>query len=441
MKGMDSWRKRHFEKQQRGEWSGNGRIQEGGETIKCVVWNVRGSKSFGEIKTFLEEYDIIILQETWLDKEKANYAIRKLSGNYNYWSKDAVRKREGTKKGRLAGGQIVALKKIVMDEWKVNEWMGGLCIKNGNKKCIITIYVNEGMRKVEEKLYEVMEECMGECELVILCGDMNARIGEANVEMTDEYNEGRKNERKSQDKKIDEEGKRLLRMCNDLGLVVMNGRANGDREGKITYIGGGEEYAGSVIDLVLMVDRGNTEEMRRMEIIERNESDHLPVSFEIEGGKKGKVTEANEEVAKERIIWKKEKEGKFTEKIARKMKEKRWEGKENKWEKLKEMIWETVRGIGMVTNKKRRNANERRGWSAEYREAKRENWEKLKEWLKNRCKQKRRIYVKSRRKLKKIRKEEEKRWTNERWEELDKARDMGGWWKAMNKFRGQKRER
>lgn len=84
------------------------------------------------------------MQETWLNKEKTNGAIKVLSDNFNYVIKEACGKKEGTKRRRLAGGQIVGLKKYVSDEWKVYEWVGGHYIRNGNKSCIITIYVNEG---------------------------------------------------------------------------------------------------------------------------------------------------------------------------------------------------------------------------------------------------------------------------------------------------------
>lgn len=89
--------------------------------------------------------------------------------------------------------------------------MGGHYIKNDDKKCIISIYVNEGWSKIEKKLYEVVEECMKDCELVILCGDMNAKIREANAEVSEECEEEKRYERKSQDKKVNEEETKVLR--------------------------------------------------------------------------------------------------------------------------------------------------------------------------------------------------------------------------------------
>lgn len=338
-----------------------------GETIKAITWNVHGSKHFREIEEFLEEYDIVILQETWLDKEKADRAIKKLSDKYMYWVKEAIRKNEGKKRGRLAGGQIVGIKKDVMNGWMVCEWKGGQIIKHGKKECIISVYVNEGIHKIERKLYEVIEECMNECELIIVCGDMNARIGEANAGVIEEGEVEIGNERKSEDKKIDEEGKKILRMCEELGMTVLNGRINGDRKGRITYIGGGEEYAGSVLDLVMIVDRGNLEEVNSLKVIERNESDHLPVGFEFGSKKKEEKGEEGKDKGMEKIQWKKEKAGEFTKEIAKKVRGEDWEKKGYEWERIKEMIWETTRETEMATKGRTGRKGRGRRWTEEMR--------------------------------------------------------------------------
>lgn len=55
MKGMGSWRRRHFGGTQGGEENNNGEAQKAG-AIKCVVWNVHRSKHFGEMRAFLEKF-------------------------------------------------------------------------------------------------------------------------------------------------------------------------------------------------------------------------------------------------------------------------------------------------------------------------------------------------------------------------------------------------
>lgn len=190
----------------------------------------------------------------------------------------------------------------------------------------------------------------------------------------------------------------------------------------------------------MMVDRGNRDEVKRVEVVPRGESDHLPVVFEMRGERKEEECELSDEVGGERIIWRKEAEGKYAGSIAKKLsREESWEARENKWERIKEIIWETAREEGLVKERCGRRRDRDNKWTAACREARKENWENLKEWLKDRCIQKRKKYLMSKRKLKKIIREEGIRWRKERWEELDNARDMGGWWKALNRFRGKRK--
>lgn len=154
-------------------------------------------------------------------------------------------------------------------------------------------------------------------------------------------------------------------------MVVLNGRINGDKEERITYLGGGgwcEKYTGSVIDLVMMVDRGNLEEVKRINVVARNECDHLPVCFKIEGEKKEYI-EVNKERMNERIQWKKGKKEKFTGQITRKVREEDWEEKGSKWERMKELIWEAAIETKLVTNGAEGVVGKDKRWSAEYRYA------------------------------------------------------------------------
>lgn len=110
------------------------------------------------------------------------------------------------------------------------------------------------MAKVYCKYKRVIEEFMDECEKIIICGDMNARVGEEQgcLDIDDQISEARI--RKSKDKTLNLKGKKLLKLCEKFCLIVMNGRSTGDEEGNLTFVGGGPGFTGSVIDLVLCVD-------------------------------------------------------------------------------------------------------------------------------------------------------------------------------------------
>lgn len=269
-----------------------------------VLWNTHGSKRFPKSRDFIKYFDVVILQETWLDNDKANKMLGKLDANFKYWIKSAV-KIKG-KKGRLSGGQIIGIRKNVLDGWIVNEWEFGMLIYFNRDICTITVYNNVGMTGLDCKLRKIIEECMSNYETVLLCGDMNSRVGEEQVcnESTDEgmYQKFRN----SEDKVINESGKKLLKLSEDIGLILLNGRANGDENGKITYIGGNYMFTGSVIDLVFLVDRENLEIIKKLEIVPRIESDHLPVTFHIRVNNssfsKSKTIVEKEKVKIEKII-------------------------------------------------------------------------------------------------------------------------------------------
>ncbi|KAK0090188.1 hypothetical protein PV326_004209 [Microctonus aethiopoides] len=70
-------------------------------------------------------------------------------------------------------------------------------------------------------------------------------------------------------------------MCEELRLTVANGSVGGDKEGKVTYVGEESAYRGSVLDLVIEVDRGEAGVVEKLEVIARTESDRLLVSFKV----------------------------------------------------------------------------------------------------------------------------------------------------------------
>lgn len=98
----------------------------------------------------------------------------------------------------------------------------------------------------------------------------------------------------TKDKRMNKEGRKLLKLLEEAGLVIWSGNVEGDQEGEFTYAG---ERGCSVIDVI-----GEEEEMRkirRMEIGDRIESDHYPLIVELRGkgerkGRRGRVRERGE---------------------------------------------------------------------------------------------------------------------------------------------------
>lgn len=115
-------------------------------------------------------------------------------------------------------------------------------------------------------------------EHVYAIGDMNVRTGtESDAEAGN--SEVKEVGRASQDKVINDESERLIRICKELGLSILNGWVSGYREGRVTFISGKGEHMGSVLNLVLAVDRGEGWSNVKLKVEERTESDHLPIGL------------------------------------------------------------------------------------------------------------------------------------------------------------------
>ena len=101
--------------------------------------------------------------------------------------------------------------------------------------------------------------------------------------------------------------RKLLKFCDSLGLVVMNGRTQGDQEGKPTFVGGGRGC--SVLDLIIRLEDEEEEVVARLEVITRTKSDHLPLSFHVRGAGEKTVRRGykiKKGTKSERLAWKAE---------------------------------------------------------------------------------------------------------------------------------------
>lgn len=89
--------------------------------------------------------------------------------------------------------------------------------------------------------------------------------------------------RKSKDKKLDKEGRKLVELVEERGWEIFNGSIEGDREGEFTYTGG---KGSTVIDYIIG-DRETREKVKRMRVGDRIDSDHHPLEIWIEGKRRG----------------------------------------------------------------------------------------------------------------------------------------------------------
>jgi len=188
-------------------------------------------------------------REFWKSLEEWEVFRDRLPTGYN-WKVQGAKRRN--KKGRAMGGMILGIKKDLVgqkeEEGREVEGLitGRINYGRGNLR-VVGVYVNKDMERKLEELKEWMEE--KEKGVRTLIGeDFNARAGDERGRIEGEDWEGSKY-RRSKDKKINGDRKRLIDCVRERGWWILNGGIRGDEEGNWTYTGSRGE---SVIDYVLV---------------------------------------------------------------------------------------------------------------------------------------------------------------------------------------------
>lgn len=127
----------------------------------------------------LENWDVVILIETWVEKKDWEKIRDKLSGEYEWELQDAKRI---SKRGRAIGGMIMGIRKgLKIKKREMGSNMEGLMIRRvkygkGSLR-IVGVYVNRDMEKKLEGMRKWMEK-KEKGVRTIFGGDFNARTGE-----------------------------------------------------------------------------------------------------------------------------------------------------------------------------------------------------------------------------------------------------------------------
>ncbi|XP_051173701.1 uncharacterized protein LOC127289664 [Leptopilina boulardi] len=276
----------------------------------------------------------------------------------------------------------------------------------------------------------------------VRAGDFNARIGEGQGVAEcglEEVNEVPA--RKSEDKEIRSEGKKLLQWCEERAIIIMNGRMEGDIEGKITCIGHGSGL-GSVLDLVLV----KTEEQnipdwfKGLKVSAQEGSDHLPILYRVSWESKNRTQTKTIHVKKKgRLRWKKEKEESFREACKASwgslLLNEKDQDIENRWDKIKRVIQEAAKKSGMY-KKGNKTGNNYNGWdNGQYKEMRRKLFKLLYKFRKTRNWKNKVEYIKVRKALKKLREKLIKEWLEDKRRRVEKSRNLTEWWESMRWFR------
>jgi len=142
--------------------------------------------------------------------------------------------------------------------------------------CIIAVYNNLGLVEVKNCWQKLEEDTQLKDEKILLIGDFNARVGlEMDVErqIWEAMSFEGSHKRRSKDKTLNAEGKKLVEWCDKNSLLVLNGRMKSDSSGDYTFIG---TQGTTVIDFAFTTF-SLMEYVSDFEVGEKTESDHQPI--------------------------------------------------------------------------------------------------------------------------------------------------------------------
>ena len=148
--------------------------------------------------------------------------------------------------------------------------------------------------------------------------------------------------RKSKDKVVNGEGKRLCRFVEERGWIILNGNVEGDEEGEWTYTGG---RGSSVIDYVLG-NEDTREKVESMGIGKMVDSDHHPVVVWLMGGRRETSVSGRNggERACERGNWSEKGRRKFVREFG--LRAEGEKGVQEEWWELRERMQGAIGKIG-----------------------------------------------------------------------------------------------
>ena len=264
--------------------------------LRFLSFNVEGLESMLLDPSFYElinNHDICILQET-MRKDDSKLNIE------NFWDFSQVRPKK-QKIGRHSGGITILIRENLREGIKIAQNSDGILwfrllkaffhTKNDLYICGVYVpphnspyYTTEYFDKIIASVSKFTQQ--GD---VIMCGDFNSRIGKGNncqeveiphLEELPLHTPKIPNmmERSACDQVVNQHGKKLIQICDDLNLHVANGRVAEDQLGNFTcYTNKGS----STVDLVIG-DSQMIQKIRSLKILPPEyTSVHSPVSFRV----------------------------------------------------------------------------------------------------------------------------------------------------------------
>ena len=396
-----------------------------------ISWNIAGllaKLSDSEIVNFLERADIVFLCETWME----NGTNLNLLQNFRHFFLNAKRT---SKFGRPSGGLFIGIKQSLFKTWNFDTklYKQFITIKcqhkvNKSEACFfIGAYVSD-IENCLADLFPVVENLTD--VPVFYFGDFNARIGSENTISESDIcpcecfvkNYG---ERKTRDKIVNGAGEKLLDFCDELNLIVLNGRTISDSVGDYTYI---SVRGNSVIDFLICNEKA-LKLVEQFKIVTRTESDHLPLEFSC---RMASVKDLAINQVNRRFKWDKN-SSEFVNKLSNLCD---WEENLNV-EQDNNLITEAFKQAASHLKNSNGPFQRKSGWfDKNCTVAKKKCMRSLKELRKVNNTENRKEYHENRRNYRGVCKKAKQHYLNTMQDEICKAKDSKIFWDCINRFKG-----
>ncbi|XP_023214662.1 uncharacterized protein LOC111617623, partial [Centruroides sculpturatus] len=234
---------------------------------------------------FSPRYDIVFLSETWYASTNRNSDLTDCLQGYNLHFGKAFKLHA---KGRHCAGWLLAIRSsfpcvvVYQDAFlilvKFGAELGNILV------CFVYFRENDW-----QTIFDTLTGLLLDNRNVLIAGDFNARIGLENI-ISDSFCNSfgivcplRRN---SKDLVIDSCGRKLLHLCDDLDMIIVNGRCLGDEAGEYSFI---SNRGCSVIDLVI-VSPLIWKDILSLTVDQCLDSDHNPLILRLVGGNERSVS-------------------------------------------------------------------------------------------------------------------------------------------------------
>ena len=291
--------------------------------VRLLSWNVEGlAQKISEpgFKEYVSNHDICCLTETFTC---TNFDFSKCFAEFSVSHAPGIKL---SSQGRRSGGVALLVKKTLAAHSTTldSDCDTMVAIRICNPLLGDTIIICAYIPPIESPYYKDREISTNMIALedlivkfqesfpqstIVVCGDLNARIGRWTMHADDDSLEdeceattcpctGYSSPRNSQDSVTNTFGKMLRNLCIAFHGLILNGCAIGDRQGKYTYL---SPNGDSVIDYCLVITEGLTYSLDLF-VRDRVESQHMPLEI-VFGSPKVHKTSENTVRTYEKLCW------------------------------------------------------------------------------------------------------------------------------------------